>query len=297
MNIIQHGDCIQELHRLEAGSVDLAFADPPFNIGYDYDVYRRCAGVAELSRLVARLDRRGASRAQAQRHVLARHRRRIRGRAEDRIAEPRLSLPQLGDLVLHLRRQLQAEFTRSHAHICSTSSRTRPTSRSGRTSWRTASRPPGSSSMATGGRIPRAGCRTTRGSSGRRTSRPLPGGGKHLVLPARRRHVQGAGRLPRLPDAGATPGADHPRLLASRGPWCSTPFPAAGRQPQWRRSWTDSRWRSISRPSTCDWGWNDWQRSRSATPWSAPEPLMSARALKRVADWTKRVRSRNPARL
>jgi site-specific DNA-methyltransferase (adenine-specific) len=27
------------MKRLEAGSVDLAFADPPFNIGYDYDVY------------------------------------------------------------------------------------------------------------------------------------------------------------------------------------------------------------------------------------------------------------------
>jgi site-specific DNA-methyltransferase (adenine-specific) len=26
--------------RLEAGSVDLAFADPPFNIGYEYDVYK-----------------------------------------------------------------------------------------------------------------------------------------------------------------------------------------------------------------------------------------------------------------
>jgi site-specific DNA-methyltransferase (adenine-specific) len=27
------------MERLEAGSIDLAFADPPFNIGYDYDVY------------------------------------------------------------------------------------------------------------------------------------------------------------------------------------------------------------------------------------------------------------------
>ena len=27
------------MQRLEAGTVDLAFADPPFNIGYDYDVY------------------------------------------------------------------------------------------------------------------------------------------------------------------------------------------------------------------------------------------------------------------
>jgi DNA modification methylase len=24
---------------LEAGTIDLIFADPPFNIGYDYDIY------------------------------------------------------------------------------------------------------------------------------------------------------------------------------------------------------------------------------------------------------------------
>jgi len=33
-------DCVAGLEKLEAGSVDLAFADPPFNIGYDYDVYK-----------------------------------------------------------------------------------------------------------------------------------------------------------------------------------------------------------------------------------------------------------------
>ncbi len=32
-------DCIEGMKQLKAGSVDLAFADPPFNIGYDYDVY------------------------------------------------------------------------------------------------------------------------------------------------------------------------------------------------------------------------------------------------------------------
>jgi site-specific DNA-methyltransferase (adenine-specific) len=32
-------DCLAGLARLEAGSVDLVFADPPFNIGYDYDAY------------------------------------------------------------------------------------------------------------------------------------------------------------------------------------------------------------------------------------------------------------------
>jgi DNA modification methylase len=33
------GDCIEVLAGLPAGSVDLVFADPPFNIGYEYDVY------------------------------------------------------------------------------------------------------------------------------------------------------------------------------------------------------------------------------------------------------------------
>ena len=36
---IIRGDCIQELAKLDAGSVDLVFADPPFNIGYGYDEY------------------------------------------------------------------------------------------------------------------------------------------------------------------------------------------------------------------------------------------------------------------
>ena len=36
---VTRGDCIQGMAALPAGSVDLAFADPPFNIGYDYDAY------------------------------------------------------------------------------------------------------------------------------------------------------------------------------------------------------------------------------------------------------------------
>ncbi len=38
-NTIQPGDCIEGMKALPAESIDLAFADPPFNIGYDYDVY------------------------------------------------------------------------------------------------------------------------------------------------------------------------------------------------------------------------------------------------------------------
>jgi site-specific DNA-methyltransferase (adenine-specific) len=40
MDSVHNQDCIAGMKRLEAGSVDLAFADPPFNIGYDYDVYQ-----------------------------------------------------------------------------------------------------------------------------------------------------------------------------------------------------------------------------------------------------------------
>ena len=36
---IYQEDCLKGLKRVEPGGVDLAFADPPFNIGYDYDVY------------------------------------------------------------------------------------------------------------------------------------------------------------------------------------------------------------------------------------------------------------------
>jgi site-specific DNA-methyltransferase (adenine-specific) len=39
LNSIVEGDCIQSLAKLPAGCIDLAFADPPFNIGYEYDVY------------------------------------------------------------------------------------------------------------------------------------------------------------------------------------------------------------------------------------------------------------------
>src|SRR5262245_30315833 len=36
---VYHGDCVERLAALPAACVDLAFADPPFNIGYEYDRY------------------------------------------------------------------------------------------------------------------------------------------------------------------------------------------------------------------------------------------------------------------
>lgn len=39
LNEVAEGDCVQVLSGLPAGCADLVFADPPFNIGYRYDVY------------------------------------------------------------------------------------------------------------------------------------------------------------------------------------------------------------------------------------------------------------------
>ena len=39
LNRIHQGDCVAGMNSLPEGCVDLAFADPPFNIGYKYDVY------------------------------------------------------------------------------------------------------------------------------------------------------------------------------------------------------------------------------------------------------------------
>src|SRR5205809_242426 len=36
---LYQGDCLDLFGRLAAAEVELVFADPPFNIGYDYDVY------------------------------------------------------------------------------------------------------------------------------------------------------------------------------------------------------------------------------------------------------------------
>jgi DNA modification methylase len=39
MNTLIQGDCLDRFAQLEDQCVDLVFADPPFNIGYDYDSY------------------------------------------------------------------------------------------------------------------------------------------------------------------------------------------------------------------------------------------------------------------
>ncbi len=36
---IHQGDCLELMRQIEGGTIDLVFADPPFNIGYEYDEY------------------------------------------------------------------------------------------------------------------------------------------------------------------------------------------------------------------------------------------------------------------
>lgn len=46
-NCLHQGDCLEGLAKMKEASVDLAFADPPFNIGYEYDVYDDLSGANE----------------------------------------------------------------------------------------------------------------------------------------------------------------------------------------------------------------------------------------------------------
>ncbi len=46
-NHVYQGDCIEGLAQIEPGTIDLVFADPPFNIGYEYDVYHDKRGSDE----------------------------------------------------------------------------------------------------------------------------------------------------------------------------------------------------------------------------------------------------------
>jgi site-specific DNA-methyltransferase (adenine-specific) len=39
LNQVLTGDCVEQLAQVPEGTFDLAFADPPFNIGYEYDQY------------------------------------------------------------------------------------------------------------------------------------------------------------------------------------------------------------------------------------------------------------------
>src|SRR5262249_26397040 len=47
VNNLYQGDCLEGFAGIEACTADLVFADPPFNIGYDYDIYDDRKGADE----------------------------------------------------------------------------------------------------------------------------------------------------------------------------------------------------------------------------------------------------------
>ena len=274
-NLVRNEDCVAGLKTLAAGSVDLAFADPPFNIGYDYDVYddRRDREeyldwsrdwTAEVVRVL-----------EARRHLLAGHRRRIRRRTESHApAGAQASLPELGRVVLHLRRELQKQVQPlarppvphgegpEEFHL---QRRRDPRPLGAAVGLR---RPPGEPAGPAAGRYldpPSAGL-----------ARGLPAGRGHLVFPAGVRHVQGAGRLARLPDAGATAGPDHPRVQPTRANWCWIRLPAAARRWPWPRSSGGNSWVSSCRRSMRPRSRSVWRASRPATVWTGPKNRWSA---------------------
>jgi hypothetical protein len=75
-------DCISGMAGIPAGSIDLAFADPPFNIGYKYDVYEDRLRSGRIPRLDEKMGRGAGAHAQTEWHILAGHRRRLRGGIE-----------------------------------------------------------------------------------------------------------------------------------------------------------------------------------------------------------------------
>src|SRR5262245_4624113 len=117
MDLILTGDCLKHLAGLPEGCVKLAFADPPFNIGYDYDVYddrqSRDAYLAWTEKWLA-----------AVRRVLSPTGSFYVAIGDEYAAELKVRLDGLG---LHLRNWIiwhytfgvhcQKKFNRSHAHI------------------------------------------------------------------------------------------------------------------------------------------------------------------------------------
>ena len=213
LNSIVHGDCVEQMNSLPEQCVDLAFADPPFNIGYDYDVY-------DDSR--ANHDYLDWSRAwiSAVHRVLKPSGTFWLAIGDEYAAELKIASQEIG---FHCRSWViwyytfgvncKYKFSRSHAHLFYFVKDAKQfTFRADEPENRI---PSARQLVYADTRANPAGrlARRHLGAPPARPGRLLHVGRRHLVLSARRRHVQGAGRLPRLPDARATFGPHHPPLL------------------------------------------------------------------------------------
>ena len=222
------GDCLELLPRVASGSIDLVFADPPFNIGYDYDVYDdRLEAQAYLDwtrswgREVVRALKPDGTFWLA---IGDEYRRRAEGPLPPRA---RAVAAKLGDLVLHVRGQLHEEVQPQPRPLVLL--------RAGPQTFYF-QRPVDSCSLGAATGLLRLSGQPRRPSSRRHLDstpagrpRRLRSRERHLVRPAGLRHLQGTRRLARLPDARTASGPDHPRLLEPRRRSSSTPSAAAVR--------------------------------------------------------------------
>jgi site-specific DNA-methyltransferase (adenine-specific) len=116
-NEVIDGDCVEVLGEMEPECVDLLFADPPFNIGYEYDVYHDRRAKADY---LAWADGWLAAAAR----VLAPHGSLFLAIGDEFVAEHKVKLDALGLtmrnwIVWHYTFGVSCtkKFNRSHAHI------------------------------------------------------------------------------------------------------------------------------------------------------------------------------------
>ncbi len=210
--------CIEGLQQVAPGSVDLVFADPPFNIGYEYDVYHDQRAAEEYldwtRKWIGGVKRVLKPNGTFWLAIGDEYAAELKLIAQARI---RLRLPELGDLVLHLRRELRPRIQPlAHAPV---PLRLRP---AGFHLQRRQSGRAGALGTAVGlcrhaGEPQRPPARQHLDPASARPAQRLSPRSRHLALSPRGGHVQGARRVPRLPDAGAVAGPDHPLQFESAG--------------------------------------------------------------------------------
>ena len=248
-NKIIHGDCIELMNSLGEGSVDLAFADPPFNIGYDYDVY-------DDSRAPAIISTGRGTWISAVHRVLKPTGTFWLAIGDEYAAELKIASQEIGfqsrSWVMWYYTfgvNCKNKFSRSHAHLFyfvkdHSSSRSAPTSR------KIASPRPANWSMPTRERTRPVACPTTPGFCARKTwPTALPRRKTRGISRAWRAHSKSgpastAARCPSSFWAGSSAPA---RIPANS---CSIPSAAARQHWPWRKNSAATIWGSTFRKNT-----------------------------------------------
>ena len=203
--------------RCRPAAVDLAFADPPFNIGYEYDVYedskKRDDYLDWSKKWIGAVHR-----------VLKPDGTFWLAIGDEYAAELKLASQEIGFtcrswVIWYYTFGVNCtnKFSRSHAHLFYfVKDPKKFTFRADELE----NRVPSARQLVYADKR----ANPERAAAGRHLGAAAAGPGRmlhdrrrHLVLSARGRHVQGAGRLSRLPDARAIAGTDHPSLLAQGG--------------------------------------------------------------------------------